>query len=87
MSAEEQTEMFRRHAVIVIPANQAALLRDALRCADDTQESVFALASGIPGASLKDAAARARALTRALDRVDFDNLLSVPGERPQDGTE
>lgn len=87
MSAKEQTEIFRRHAVIVIPANQAALLRDALHCASEAERAWDATNRLKLIEYRVQAEAATRALNRALNRVDFHSLLSVPGERPQDGTE
>jgi hypothetical protein len=87
MSAEERTRLFAQNNVIVIPSTEARLIRDICNCAEHMQEVAHAAMSGLPGASALDVRARNNALVDALDRVDFQYWLSVPGEYPGDQAE
>jgi hypothetical protein len=87
MSAEERTRLYAQNNVIVIPATETRLIRDICNCADEAQRATERHLTRQPGASLHDCIARNRALSDALNRVDFQYFLSVPGEYPGDPAE
>lgn len=84
LSNEEKTRIFAQHDHILIPSSEARKLRDVCVCADEAAEAANAMLKGYPGASMRDARARINALVSSLDRVDYQYLLSVPGEYPAD---
>lgn len=87
LSAEEQTRLYAQNNVVVIPATEVRLIRDICECADEAQRATKGHLTRQPGATLHDCIARNNALSDALNRVDFQYFLSVPGEYPGDQAE
>jgi len=87
LSNEEKTRIFAQHDHVLIPSSEARKLRDICICADEAAEAANAMLKGYPGASMRDTRARINALVNSLDRVDYQYLLSVPGEYPGSSAE
>jgi hypothetical protein len=82
LSNEEKTRIYAQNDHIAIPAQKATRLKNLCLTASSAAFVFSDYVRNVPGVTKTDLEAAVRDLNRALNSVDYQFQLSVPGEYP-----